>query len=135
MSGAKATLLTRSRSSKKIRITRQQGLDHGEQEEVRPDEIRRVKLVGDGLDAAVATIGQKYGHFHGILDPVFSIPLLEPLLLRHGWPLAPENLQELVGNSDGVDCIDSSIFGDIVAVQLEKILKKYPKMVQTIKKI
>ena len=83
----------------------------------------------------MATIGKKYGHFHGILDPVFSIPLLEPLLLRHGWPLAPDNLQEVVGNSDGVDCIDSSIFGDIVAVQFEKILKKYPKIVQTIKKI
>ena len=112
---------------KKIRITQQQGLDHGEQEEVHPDGIKQVQQVGDGLDAAVATICKKYGHFHGILAPVFTIPLLEPLLLRHGWPLAPENLQELVGNSDGVDCIDSSTFGDIVDVQFEKKHEKISK--------
>ena len=75
----------------------------------------------------MATIGKKYGHFHGILDPVFSIPLLEPLLLCHGWPLGPENLQELAGNSDGVYRVDFSTFGDIVAVQFEKTLEKISK--------
>ena len=48
-------------------------------------------------------------------------------LLCHGWSLAPENVHELVGNLDGVDCIDTSTFGDIVAVQFEKNIEKISK--------